>query len=396
MPSDQPALKFRWNAALVLFGVLFLGVSDTQLIPPLLAPIANELNILPGLTGNIVTVYALAAAASALLLGPLSDRIGRKRLISLGLLVFLIASILTSRSSHFSTLVASRVLTGFSAGVLSTLSLTFAADLYPYKHRGKAMGVLSMSYFLAYVIGIPLGALITSLYSWRWVFIGLAGIAAIMFAIATWKLPYDRDENSTKGVPSLLVHFSHKDRLAGIVAAFLTSGGIVGFVTYVGVWLAGQGVSIDEYFWLFMVAGIAATIASPVSGWIADRIGKITLILAANVALAFLFIGVSKIEWGPLLFIAVGLLSITAAARQAPLHALTTELVGPEVRGSYVAIRNAASQLGIAFVVTISAAAFDASGFGSVAWIAAALTILIPITCIWMRRSTVPRNSRSL
>ena len=63
--------------------------------------------------GNIVTVYALAAAAAALLLGPMSDRIGRKRLISLSHLVFTIASLLTAQSSYFSTLVASRVLTGF-------------------------------------------------------------------------------------------------------------------------------------------------------------------------------------------------------------------------------------------------------------------------------------------
>ena len=385
MSPDPPATEFRWKAALILFGILFLGVSDTQLIPPLLAPIADDLNSLPGRIPYIVTVYALAAAAAALLLGPLSDRIGRKRLISLALLGFGVASVLTSRSSYFSTLVASRVLTGFSAGVLSTLSLTFAADLYPYRHRGKAMGILSMSYFLAFVVGIPLGALVTSLYSWRWVFVGLAGAAIVMCAIATWQLPEDRGRNSKMGLRSLLEHFGHTDRVAGIVAAFLTSGGIVGFITYIGVWLAGQGVGIDEYFWIFMVAGIAATIASPISGWLADRTGKIPLILTANVALAFLFVVVSGIQWGPTLFVGVGLLSITASARQGPLHALTTELVGPEARGSYVAVRNAASQLGIGFVVAVSGAAFDTSGFSTVAWIAAAVTILIPITCFWMR-----------
>jgi DHA1 family inner membrane transport protein len=335
--------------------------------------------------GNIVTVYALAAAAAALLLGPMSDRIGRKRLISLSLLLFTIASLLTARSSYFSTLVASRVLTGFSAGALSTLSLTYAADLYPYQHRGKAMGVLSMAYFLAFVVGIPLGALITSMYGWGWVFVGIAGTSALMLGITIWHLPEDRRSEAVPKRSSILEHFRHADRVVGIIAAFLTSGGLVGFITYVGVWLAGQGIGVDQYFWLFMVAGLAATIASPVSGWLADRTSKVAIIVTANIALAILFVVVSGISWGPTLFIGVGLLSVTASARQGPLHALTTELVGTEARGSYVAIRNAGSQLGIGVVAAISGVAFDTSGFQAVAWIAAGLTILIPLTCLWMR-----------
>ncbi len=390
MSTVSASSEFRWNGALILFGVLFLGVSDTQLIPPLLALIANTLEISPGRVGTIVTVYALAAAAAALLLGPLSDRIGRKRLISIALLGFAVASLMTSQSEYFSTLVASRVLTGLSAGALSTLSLSYAGDLYPYSHRGKAMGILSMAYFLAFVVGIPLGALIASLYSWNWVFVGLSCAAALLLPVTVWKLPPDGGRAESAGlVLSLTSHFRHPDRVAGIAAAFLTSGGLVGFITYVGVWLDGQGIGIGRYAWLFMVAGIAATVASPLSGWLSDRIGKRSVILGANAVLAVLFVVVSGFMWGPQLFIGVGLLSVTASARQGPLHALTTELVGAESRGSYVAVRNAASQLGIAAVAATSAAAFDTAGFGAVAWIAAGVTILIPVTLIWMR---VPRS----
>jgi predicted MFS family arabinose efflux permease len=370
---------------LILFGILFLGVSDTQLIPPLLAPIADELATSPGRLGTIVTVYALAAAAAALLLGPLSDRIGRKRLISLALMLFAGASVLTARSHYLSTLVIARVLTGFAAGALSTLSLTYAADLYPYRHRGRAMGILSMAYFLAFVVGIPAGALLTSLYSWRWVFIGLSGAGAVMLCVTIWQLPADHGRAPSVGAASILHHFRHPDRVAGIVAAFLTSGGLVGFITYVGVWLDAQGIGVDRYFLLFMAAGVAATLASPISGWISDRAGKTVVIVNANIALAALFIGVSGLSWGPALFIGISLLSVTASARQAPLHALTTELVNREVRGSYVAIRNAASQLGIGTIAAVSAFAFDASGFRAVALIAAGATLLIPLTCVWMR-----------
>ena len=62
----------------------------------------------------------------------------------------------------------------------------------------------------------------------------------------------------------------------------------------------------------------------------------------------FLFVVVARIEWGVLRSLQSWRLSIAASARQAPLHALTTEIVGPEIRGEYIAVRNAASQLGIA------------------------------------------------
>ena len=55
--------------ALILFGVLFLGVSDTQLVPPLLSTIAGQFHVTPGQAGIIVTSYSLAAAVFALFAG---------------------------------------------------------------------------------------------------------------------------------------------------------------------------------------------------------------------------------------------------------------------------------------------------------------------------------------
>jgi predicted MFS family arabinose efflux permease len=377
--------NFQWKAAAILFGILFLGVTDTALIPPLLPSIAQDLNTSPGRAGTVVTVYALAAAAFALLLGMASDRIGRKRLMCLALMVFAAASLITYQSSYFSTLLAARLLTGLSAGTLSTLAFSYAGDHYPYAQRGKAMGIISMAYFLVFVISIPAGTFVAARFDWRWVFLGLAVAGALMSLVVALLLPPDKRQSGPVLASSVLAHFRFRDRVAGMAAAFLTSGALVGFLTYVGVWLSGEGIGIERIGLLFMVAGVAATAAAPVSGWLADRAGKRVMILAANLVLAPLFIVVSNLGWGWFLFLAVGVLSVTAAARQAPLHALTTELVGSEVRGSYMAVRNAASQLGIAFATTISAAAFDQSGFSSVAWIAAIMTILILPACIWLK-----------
>lgn len=378
-------ISFHWKVALILFGVLFLGVSDTQLVAPLLPLIADDLGTTPGRAGIIVSTYSLAAAAFALFVGPLSDRIGRRIILISGLGLFTLTSFLTYHVSSFTALVILRSFTGFAAGTLSTCALSFAGDYYRYEQRGRAMGVLSMGYFVAFVIGVPVGALVAVRFGWNSVFGGLALVGGAMLFIAAFGLPSDPGTAARTAKSRFIDHFLKRERLAGIIAAFLTSGGIVGFLTYVGAWLStAHGVGVDRIGLLFMASGIAAIAASPLSGWLSDHAGKRTVIIWSNVLLAFLFVIVARIDWGIWLVAGIAALSVAASARQAPLHALTTEIVGPEIRGEYIAVRNAASQLGIAAMATVSSFAFDVAGFASVAIIAAVITLLIPLCCFWL------------
>src|SRR3989441_2310570 len=188
-PRVSGERRFQWTVALVLFGVLFFGVSDTQLVAPLLPLIAMDLGITPGHAGIIVTTYSLAAAAFALFVGPLSDRVGRKRVLVSGLALFTLASFFTYHVSTFNALVILRAMTGLAAGTLSTSALSFAGDYYPYEQRGRAMGILSMGYFVAFVVGVPAGALAASRLGWHWVFGCLSAGSAVRLAIALVRLP---------------------------------------------------------------------------------------------------------------------------------------------------------------------------------------------------------------
>jgi len=378
---------FQWKVALILFGVLFLGVSDTQLIPLLLSSIAGEFHTTPGHTGIIVASYSLAAAAFALFAGPLSDRIGRKSVLLGGLVLFTASSFSTYHVSSLNALVIVRMLTGFAAGTLSTCALSFAGDHYAYIHRGRAMGVISMAYFLAFVIAVGPGSIAVKFWGWRSVFLAFAAVSVAILAIVVKSLPIDGRRTSSRFlVASLTSHFGKPERLAGMAAAFLTSGGLVGFLTYFAAWLQiGKGIGIEKIGLLIMVSGIAAAVASPLSGWLSDHAGKTKVIIGANLILAAVFFGVARLDWSWPLWIAMAVLSICASARQAPLHAISTEIVGPEIRGEYTAVRNASSQLGIALAATVSAYTFDAYGFSGVSNLAAGMTLLIPLCFFWLR-----------
>ena len=379
--------RFQWKVALILFGVLFLGVSDAQLVPPLLSTIAQEFNTSSGRAGIVVTSYSLAAAAFALFAGPLSDRIGRKKVLTGGLALFAAASFATYQVNTFAALLLVRAVTGFAAGTLSTCALSYAGDHYAYAQRGRAMGILSMGYFLAFVLGAPAGALMVPRWGWESVFGALAALSAGMLVLVAWILPSDtRLVRAPFALPHLQTYLNSPDRLAGMAAAFLTSGGLVGYLTYIGAWLRNEHqISYDQMAFIFVLSGIAAVAASPLSGWLSDRAGKKAVIIGSNLVLAPVFLIVARLEWGEALWAGVALIGVAASARQAPLHALTMEIVGPEIRGEYTALRNAASQIGIAAAATVSAYAFDSSGFAGVSIVAAVLTLLVPLSCLRLR-----------
>src|SRR2546428_2902875 len=208
---------FQWTVALILFGVLFLGVSDTQLVAPLLPLIAQNFGATPGHAGIIVTTYSLAAAAFALFVGPLSDRVGRKKILLSGLALFSFTSFLTYHVSSFGALVILRTMTGLAAGTLSTCALSFAGDYYPYEQRGRAMGILSMGYFVAIVVGVPAGALAAARLGWQWAFGCLSAGAGIMFVIALLQLPSQAPHaGPARQGGGFLDHFRKRDRFAGM------------------------------------------------------------------------------------------------------------------------------------------------------------------------------------
>ena len=93
------------------------------------------------------------------------------------------------------------------------------------------MGVLSMAYFLAFVVSAPAGALMAPRWGWQSVFGTLAVLGAAVLILALWKLPgTERQVIATLPMlPNFHRHFAEADRLAGMAAAFLTSGGLVGF-----------------------------------------------------------------------------------------------------------------------------------------------------------------------
>ncbi len=363
------------------FGVLFLATVDNQLLIPLLPRIGEELGASLTALAWFFSGYSMAAAVCNILLGPLTDRFGRMPFLRLGLLGMGVLALASYQASSYGQLLALRCGTGLAAGLLSTCVASLVGDWFPYQRRGRAMGIVLSSYFLALVLGIPVGVRLAEAFGWRAVFLATLATAAVLAAGAL-SLPSDRRRRATPWRETFGVYgrfLRQRATLGALLVSFAVSGATLAMLTFI----SGLGLTPREISWLFLVSGLAALGGSPLAGWLSDRWGKRQVFLASNTVLALPLLALPVVGKGwPLLSLFFGL-SLLVAARQTSLQTLQTELTGELSRGAYLGLRNGFSQLGISFSVWLAAQLFQPYGYKGVAGFAAGLTLTASLVLWW-------------
>lgn len=140
--------------------IIFLIGADTFLVSPLIPLLSRELHMSVGQGGLLVTAYALAYAVAALVFGPLSDRVGRRKMILWGTFAFGLFSLLCGVAWNFWTLFLFRALSGFAAAATAPQVWASVGDWIPYEKRGKAVGIIAAALSVSQIIGVPAGAFI--------------------------------------------------------------------------------------------------------------------------------------------------------------------------------------------------------------------------------------------
>jgi EmrB/QacA subfamily drug resistance transporter len=151
-----------------LIGLLLAALDQTVVVTALPA-IADELHGLQHLSW-IVTAYLLSSTASTPIYGKLSDLYGRRRLIIIGIGIFVAASAFCALSQSMGQLIAARTLQGIGGGALISMSQAIIADVISPRERGRYQVYMSGVWAFASVGGPVLGGVFVQYLSWRWVF----------------------------------------------------------------------------------------------------------------------------------------------------------------------------------------------------------------------------------
>jgi EmrB/QacA subfamily drug resistance transporter len=148
---------------------LLLAVLDQTIVAIALPTIVRELGELSHLSW-VVTAYLLASTIVAPLYGKLGDMYGRKIILQIAIVVFLVGSVLCGLSQTTAQLVLARGLQGVGGGGLIVTATAAVGDLVPPRERGRYQGIFGAVFGIATIVGPPLGGLLVDHLSWRWIF----------------------------------------------------------------------------------------------------------------------------------------------------------------------------------------------------------------------------------
>lgn len=161
-----------------------LAVLDTSIANIALPTIAADLHAKPSQAVWVVNAYNLAVVMLLLPLSALAERIGFRRMFSIGLVLFTIASLCGALSSSLWQLTAARVVQGIGAASLMCMFGGLLRNIYPLRMLGRGISLNATTVAIMSVIGPSIGSVILEVAHWRWIFaINLPFCVAVMFGL---------------------------------------------------------------------------------------------------------------------------------------------------------------------------------------------------------------------
>jgi len=152
-----------------LFITTFLTAIEGTIVSTAMPKIAEDLQGSQLYTW-VISIYLLASVISIPIFGKLADLYGRKVMLTVGVIIFLLGSTLSGFSQTMGQLVIFRLIQGIGAGALSTLPFTIIGDIFSYEQRAKIQGLIGSVWGISGILGPLVGGFIVDNISWRWIF----------------------------------------------------------------------------------------------------------------------------------------------------------------------------------------------------------------------------------
>ncbi|MGE5516567.1 MAG: Bcr/CflA family multidrug efflux MFS transporter [Bacteroidota bacterium] len=289
--SDKPQLRF----VLCLGAITALGPLSIDMYLPALPHLAADLAASPSLAQASLSACILGLALGQLLVGPMSDAVGRRRPLFVGLAVYALMSVLCALAPTAPLLVAARFAQGLAGSAALVIATAVARDLYHGPAAARFFSTLMLVMGLAPILAPILGAQVLRVMSWHGIFVVLAGAGVALLAVAAKMLPETLpiERRHTGGLQQALGAFAAvlRDR------CFAGNAGIAGLAfAAMFAYIAGSpfvlqkiyGVSAQDFALVFGANALGLIGLSQVNGRLVHRLGPQRLM---GIGLAGLAIG---------------------------------------------------------------------------------------------------------
>lgn len=272
----------------VLSAATFLIFFQAFMVAPLIPRLSTLFAVPVEIIGLIEPAYLIPYGLATLVYGPLSDRLGRRRIILGSLILFIALTGLTATVRSASGMVVLRLLTGLGASGVVPISLALIGDLFPFHERGRALGWLFGAIAGGMGFGSTAGALLEPFITWQGLFLGVSVLAAVVLILL---LPYQplletRAQGAAPATAGQLLR-AYSSLLSSArgarTYAYVLFNGIFhsGIYTWLGVYFARRhGLSEVGIGLALLGYGLPGFLFGPTIGRLADRWGRSQLIPA--------------------------------------------------------------------------------------------------------------------
>lgn len=270
-----PAWMAVFSLAMGVFGLL----TAEYLPASLLTPMAAELGVSEALAGQAVTVTAVAALFSGLLLPGLTRGIDR-RVVLLGFSVLMIASnLLVAFSSSLMVLLVMRILLGIALGGFWSMAAAVAMRLVPPTLLPRALSIIFSGIAVGTVVAVPLGSYLGGLYGWRSAFVAAAAVGVVTLVFQLFTLPPLAPRRPAR-LRTVLEVLLRPGIAVGMLACVLVHTGHFALFTYIRPFLEStSGVGAEGLALMLLGFGAANFVGTLLAGWLLEKSPRGTMVL---------------------------------------------------------------------------------------------------------------------
>jgi predicted MFS family arabinose efflux permease len=356
MPANAaaaPLFTGYQKAVIAMLAFLqFAVIIDFMLMAPLGALIMPALDATTAQFGTVVSAYAFAAGASGFLAAGFADRFDRKKLLLFFYAGFVIGTAWCGMAGSFESLLAARIFTGLFGGVIGSVVLAIATDLFVVEQRGRVMGFIQTAFAASQILGIPVGIWLSTRWDWQVPFLTLAVLSlAVGLLIALVMRPVNahlkmKQERSPLGH---LVHTVLEPRhaLSFLAVLFLATGGFMLMPFSSAFTVYNLGIDLEHLPIIYLVTGTAMIFIGPLVGKFTDTVGKLRMFLFGTCLMMVMVVIYTNLSTSTVAMVSLinVVMFMGIFSRMIPFQALMTQVPAPTHRGAFNAVSASLQQL---------------------------------------------------